>query len=328
MAMQAEELIPATPEGIPITTTQNTSSMLAPTERDQEQPEAILYKRIDHILYTQWDPIGVCALEEEFDCSDEYRAYVPKIVKLVMEGATLQAVSDQMYEYESYIDKETKIRRRCDVIAAMVSCYGPHAAKLINTPVIQTGSTAEVYESVFDLLTQTRLDAYESRWADVCTNYRKVIELCSEFLPMNRRLRGICLNNLGVAYSHAGELEKSREAYVHAMPDLEYELGQPEVIPDIFYTCQNSGFPLAICLKNLINNMSHAGDYIGTLPFYKQLIAAMLSQPGYDDDDTQGEKNKINQILEGNFPTVKLSPRRISIYGDGVSVIGNFVVID
>ena len=47
-----------------------------------------LTRKIDHILYTEWDPIGVHLLGE-FDCFDEYHAYLPGIVEMLRETAAL-----------------------------------------------------------------------------------------------------------------------------------------------------------------------------------------------------------------------------------------------
>ena len=99
-----------------------------------------LTKKIDHILYTEWDPIGVHSLEE-FDCFDEYYNYLPTIVEMVRAGASFSEISDQLMEVECYI-KGYGIRRRCDICAVLVSSCGPHYAKNPFMPVVNT-ETAE-----------------------------------------------------------------------------------------------------------------------------------------------------------------------------------------
>ena len=47
-----------------------------------------LTRQIDHILYTEWDPIGVHSLAD-FDCYDEYHRYLPVIVGMLREDAPL-----------------------------------------------------------------------------------------------------------------------------------------------------------------------------------------------------------------------------------------------
>jgi hypothetical protein len=49
-----------------------------------------LYKAIDEILWSDWDPIGVndCA-----EARDEYQSYLPHIFRLTMEGADAYRIS-------------------------------------------------------------------------------------------------------------------------------------------------------------------------------------------------------------------------------------------
>ncbi len=41
-----------------------------------------LYKRIDDILFYEWDPIGVSEIEE---ARDEYHSYLPRVFKMALE---------------------------------------------------------------------------------------------------------------------------------------------------------------------------------------------------------------------------------------------------
>ena len=61
-----------------------------------------LTRRIDHLLYTEWDPIGVHLLAN-FDCFDEYHHYLPGIVEMLREEASLADLSDRLMEVESYM---------------------------------------------------------------------------------------------------------------------------------------------------------------------------------------------------------------------------------
>jgi len=175
-----------------------------------------LTRQIDHILYTEWDPIGVHSLAE-FDCYDEYHRYLPVIVEMLREDATLEELSDQLMVYEGYIfgdmfGKLGCLRRRCNVIAVMVTRYGPHAAQHPFVVTIDTDTPEAAYRTVLDLVTQTRLDAYESQWEAVCRGYEKAVRICQTFLPRRTELVGVCLNNLGHAHTMAHQFDHARAA--------------------------------------------------------------------------------------------------------------------
>lgn len=76
---------------------------------------------------------------------------------------------------------------------------------------------------MLDLVTQTRLDAYEGKWREVCSGYERVIANFKDHLADKHELRGARFNNLGMAYSKTGELEKAQEMYAKALPELEYD---------------------------------------------------------------------------------------------------------
>ena len=124
-----------------------------------------LTRQLDHILYTEWDPIGVHFLEE-YDCFDEYQAYLPTLVDMVRAGASLSDLSDQLMLLESYMKGDEHIRRRCDVIAVMLTSYGPHHLTAPFTAVVNTDTPENAYQSVLELVTQTRLDAFEKKWEE------------------------------------------------------------------------------------------------------------------------------------------------------------------
>jgi hypothetical protein len=187
-------------------------SNITPQERTQQEIKCRLIHKLHHILHTEWDPIGVHALSE-YDCSDEYRFYLPTIVDMVMEGASIAALSNQLMVFESYILGDANNRRRCDVIAVMVSHFGPYAAKNTFVPVIDTSTSDAAHQSVCSLVTKTRLDAYRGRWSDVRDEYEKVVAICQEHLSDRNELHCACLNNLGMAYSKVGELEKALQTF-------------------------------------------------------------------------------------------------------------------
>ena len=54
-----------------------------------------LFRAIDSILWTDWDPIGMNLLPE---CSDEYTGYVPEIVALKVSGGSQEAIALKLYE--------------------------------------------------------------------------------------------------------------------------------------------------------------------------------------------------------------------------------------
>lgn len=47
--------------------------------------ELQLYKKIDTLLWEEWDPIGV---NDYGGPDDEYRSYVPKVFRMKTEGAS------------------------------------------------------------------------------------------------------------------------------------------------------------------------------------------------------------------------------------------------
>jgi hypothetical protein len=57
-----------------------------------------LYKQIDEILYSEWNPIGVSDLPR-----DEYQSYLPKIFGLKKSGASSEIIAQTLSEYEEYI---------------------------------------------------------------------------------------------------------------------------------------------------------------------------------------------------------------------------------
>lgn len=57
-----------------------------------------LYDKIDEILWSDWDPIGINDIE---NIRDEYSSYVPYIVKLKLEGADIIKIANHLYQLET-----------------------------------------------------------------------------------------------------------------------------------------------------------------------------------------------------------------------------------
>jgi len=57
----------------------------------------LLYKKIDDILWFDWDPIGINDLAPR----DEYQSYVPEIFGLVKAKADRQEIANRLYKFET-----------------------------------------------------------------------------------------------------------------------------------------------------------------------------------------------------------------------------------
>jgi tetratricopeptide (TPR) repeat protein len=273
-----------------------------------------LTKKLDHILYTEWDPIGVHLLEE-FDCADEYHDYLPTVVDMVRAGASFSEISDQLMVFESYIKGDDNIRRRCDVAAVLVSSYGPHYSNNPFTPNVNTDTPESAYQSVLDLVTQTRLDAYEQRWDEVCISYEKAIDICNTYLPERSSLVGTCLNNLGHAYSQLGQLEKAQAQFEKALPKLALEKVTEERLYDF-------------CLNNLINNLKYRREFAAAEPFVKILFAYYDSRYEEDELIPVDEKERLDDFMMVDQPPANLRCARVSVEHDGCGQIQNVMTID
>jgi hypothetical protein len=78
-----------------------------------EQKE--LYKRIDEILWEDWDPIGVNNFENS---RDEYQTYVPQAFRLALENADVSEIAEYLNQVatetmglQSNLDHCTKIAK-------------------------------------------------------------------------------------------------------------------------------------------------------------------------------------------------------------------------
>ncbi|MDD5030664.1 MAG: tetratricopeptide repeat protein [Rhodoferax sp.] len=289
-------------------------STLAPEARAQQVAKLCLTKRIDHILYTQWDPCGVHALRD-VDCSDEYQDYLPTLVNRVMDGATFAELSDQLMQFEEAILGTMGSRRRCDVIAVMVAHYGPHADKNPFLPVINTQTPASAYLAVLDLVTQTRLDAYQGKWRLVRDGYEMVVTLCHDHLSDKHGLYGACLNNLGWAYSKTGELGNAAQMYARALDELAHGV-------------HSDHQSLMSCMKNLINNLAHRRQFAATLPYHHQRVDVLNAAYGWFDDRTREAIASGVAAENTKRPAPKLHPVRVDVERDGCTRINQLICVD
>ena len=290
---------------------------LTEPERMACEAKLQLTEKIDHILYTEWDPIGVYSLDG-YDCSDEYHRYLPSVVNLVWEGACVAEVSDLLLDWEDWLIKEFKVRRRCDVVAVMVSTYGPHAANHPFAPVIDTATPQAAYQTVLDLLTQTRVDAYEHRWRAVRAGYEQAVAVCQARLPGHRELKGACLNNLAMACCQTGDLARAQEMYALALPEL-------EPIEPNSYTYDRH---FMMCLDNMINCLEHQRQFAATRPYYEWKLRMNVLVEGWEYQPAWDTKKRLEASNNTRRPAPRLRPKRLSVEQDAPSVIGQVVYID
>lgn len=57
-----------------------------------------LYKRIDEILWSDWDPIGVNDIDS---VRDEYQSYTPHIFSLTIQGADKTEIAEHLHKLET-----------------------------------------------------------------------------------------------------------------------------------------------------------------------------------------------------------------------------------
>jgi hypothetical protein len=62
------------------------------------QEQRALYKTLDEILWTEWDPIGVNEIEE---ARDEYYDYLPEIFKLKLNNADRETIAEYLFKVET-----------------------------------------------------------------------------------------------------------------------------------------------------------------------------------------------------------------------------------
>ena len=277
-----------------------------------------LSQRLHHILYTEWDPCGIHPLERSIDCSNEYARYLPTIVDMVMDGASVAELTEQLLVYDTYVWGDMAIRRRCEVIAVMVAHYGPHAARQPFNVVVNTATPQAAYQSVLDLVTQTRLDEYQGRWSQSCAAYERVVAICQQHLPERHQLLGACLNNLGLAYSKLRRLEQAALLYSQALPELEHGVHQDyRLFRNFMY-----------CIKNVVNNLEHRRQFAATVPFLEWKLRLHVVEDGWQDGRTWDAKKKLEASSNTRRPAPALHPMRLNVERDGCTRIGQSVCLD
>ncbi|WP_407522802.1 hypothetical protein PDL71_15785 [Lacibacter sp. MH-610] len=59
--------------------------------------EQVLYRQIDDILWTEWDPIGINDCEQ---ARDEYYGYLPHVWRLKLQGADAETIAQYLFDVE------------------------------------------------------------------------------------------------------------------------------------------------------------------------------------------------------------------------------------
>lgn len=76
-----------------------------------------LYKRIDEILWNDWDPIGVNDME---NVRDEYQSYTPHIFSLTIHGADKTKIAEHLYKIETINMGLSGNMQQCEKIAQKI----------------------------------------------------------------------------------------------------------------------------------------------------------------------------------------------------------------
>jgi hypothetical protein len=73
----------------------------------------LLYKKIDDIIWFDWDPIGV----KDIAPRDEYQSYVPEIFRLVKSNADSQQIANRLFKLETENMGMSGTLEKCLIIA-------------------------------------------------------------------------------------------------------------------------------------------------------------------------------------------------------------------
>lgn len=74
----------------------------------KSQSKEITFEKVQHILLTVWNPIGVCPIE----CQDEYDSYAEYILDMLNENATRQEIYQYLHDIEEeYMGLNANIQR-------------------------------------------------------------------------------------------------------------------------------------------------------------------------------------------------------------------------
>ena len=60
--------------------------------------DKIIYKKVDEILWHEWDPIGVNEFEE---ARDEYYSYLPEVIRLKNSEADNETIAQHLFKIET-----------------------------------------------------------------------------------------------------------------------------------------------------------------------------------------------------------------------------------
>ena len=78
-----------------------------------ETSDFIVYKKIEDILWFDWDPIGV----NDIAPRDEYMDYIPMIFQLKKEGADRMEIGEKLFEIEKHTIEMQGTLDNCIMIA-------------------------------------------------------------------------------------------------------------------------------------------------------------------------------------------------------------------
>ena len=67
-------------------------------ERKPLSEEQTLYRQIDEILWTEWDPIGINDCEQ---ARDEYYGYLPHVWRFKLQGSDPEKIAQYLFEIET-----------------------------------------------------------------------------------------------------------------------------------------------------------------------------------------------------------------------------------
>ena len=202
------------------------------------------------------------------------------------------------------------------MIAVLVARYGPHYSQYPFTPKIDTATPDAAYQSVLDLVTQTRLDAYDNQWEAVRTGYEQAVAICQTQLDGRDPLLAACLNNLAQAYTELGQLERAQSFLERAVPLL----AAHEEADEASYLR---------CLGNLIRNLEHCRQFSEAQPYLKAMLAC-LERTAIDDDDQRilDVRSRIERPTLNESSAAKLRCARLDVEGDGFGQIMNIVMLE
>lgn len=85
-----------------------------------------LFKSIDNILWSKWDPIGINSVDA---ARDEYYSYLFPLMNMVINGENEDEIADYLYKCET-IDMGLKGNiRHCKAIAALILVSKPQVVR-------------------------------------------------------------------------------------------------------------------------------------------------------------------------------------------------------